>query len=70
MAHLVGYESHIIALEAVDLANVVRQRRPGKQDAEDTEERPLVDIAPYVLRDVCASVCNWVCFHDEDPSTL
>lgn len=37
MARRVGYESHIIALEAVDLANMIRQRHPGKQDAEDAE---------------------------------
>ncbi|KAJ5796522.1 uncharacterized protein N7518_005062 [Penicillium psychrosexuale] len=44
--------------------------RPWKQDAEDAEERPLVDIAPSVLRDIYASVCNWVSFYDEGPSTL
>ncbi|OQD78796.1 hypothetical protein PENANT_c080G09005 [Penicillium antarcticum] len=70
MAHRVGYESHRVALEAVDLANVIRHRRPGNQDAKDAEERPLVDIAPSVLRDICARACGWICLHDEDPLKL
>ncbi|KAJ5766650.1 uncharacterized protein N7511_004266 [Penicillium nucicola] len=70
MAHLVGYQSHRAALEAVDLANVIRRCRPGNQEAKDAEDRPLVDIAPSVLRDICASACGWVCLHDEDPSKL
>ncbi|OGE46608.1 hypothetical protein PENARI_c167G04322 [Penicillium arizonense] len=70
MAHRVVYSSHRVALEAVDLANVIRPRRRGNQDAKDAEERPLVDIAPSVLRDIYASACDWVCLHDEDPSKL
>lgn len=65
-----GVRESYIALGAVDLANIIRQCRPWKQDAEDAEERPLVDIAPSVLRDIYASVCNWVSFYDEGPSTL
>lgn len=57
------YESHVV-LEAVNLANAIRKRR---SDDRYSEERPLVDLAPPILRNICADACKWACAHGTRP---
>ncbi|KAJ6003766.1 hypothetical protein N7522_006458 [Penicillium canescens] len=46
-----------VVLEAVNMANTIKEYRPGDQYSE----KPLVDLAPSILRNVCAGLCCWVC---------
>lgn len=65
VALTVEYESHATVLRAVDLANTIGERR-----SEDwySEQRPLVDIAPSIPRNICADACKWVCLRGTRPS--
>lgn len=61
------YESLEATLEAVDLAGSIRERR---LEDPDSEERPLVDLAPSTLRNICANVCKLVCSRGKRLSKL
>ncbi|KAJ5882720.1 uncharacterized protein N7473_011154 [Penicillium subrubescens] len=58
VTHRIEYESLQAMFEAVDLAELIRRPWPADQDAG---RRPLVDLAPSILRNICADVCDWVC---------
>lgn len=56
--HRIEYENIQAVLQAVDLAASIRQ--PQSAD-RGSVKRPLVDLAPSILRNICANLCEWVC---------
>ncbi|KAJ6081449.1 hypothetical protein N7499_006323 [Penicillium canescens] len=61
------HKSLKVALEAVDLARAIKENHPCDADLDG---KPLVDLAPSILRDSCAEVCLWICSRGKRPSGL
>lgn len=64
---IIGVKSLEVVLGAVNLATAIKEHRPGDLYSK---ERPLVDIAPSILRDICASACGWICSRGTKPSKI
>ncbi|CAI7640682.1 unnamed protein product [Penicillium pancosmium] len=57
-AHRMDYENNQAVFGAADLAASIRQPQSADQGSV---KRPLVDLAPSILRNICADICKWVC---------
>lgn len=58
LEEVIGAKTLEVVQKAVNLANSIKANGP---DDISLKEKPLVDIAPYILRDTCASMCSWIC---------